>query len=159
MKEIIQHPVYGEIIYNESSWSGKRSLTVNGINAQPISKKEYMVNGKRAFLKGNYLMGSSLMIEGEVIPLSSKAKWYEIILACLPFLFLIVWGNSASLCAIFPVVGGALGGALGGVGAVVSLFFMKSKKMPLAKILIGIMMTAAIILIAFVLALAILSIV
>ena len=159
MKEIVRHPIYGEIIYNETIWRGKQALTVNGVDAQPVSKNEYMVNGKKVLLKENFLTGSKLLIDGEVIQLSAPAKWYEMILAFIPLLFLVTWGNSASLCAIFPVVGGAIGGALAGLGGVMSLFFMKSKKMPLVKILIGIIVAAATILIAYILALAILSII
>ena len=158
MKNVVQHQTYGEIVYNESFWTGKKELTVNGVAAQPISKKEYSVNGKKAILKGSFLMGSSLHIEGEAIQLSPKISWYEVIFAILPFLFLITWGNSVALCAIFPVVGGAIGGALGGISAVMSLLFMKMQKSPLAKILTGIIATAATILIAFILALMILSI-
>ena len=157
MKEIVQHSIYGEIVYNESFWTGKKALTINGVDAKPISKKEYMVNEKRAILKGSFLKGSTLLIEGETIQLSPKAKWYEIILAIIPFLFLLTWGNSASLCSIFPVVGGAIGGALGGVGAVISLFLMKTQKNPIVKTVVGIIVAVATILIAFVLALAILS--
>lgn len=157
MKIIVQHPTYGEIIYDESFWTGKKKITVGGVDAQPISKKEYMVNEKKALLTGNFLTGNTLNIDGEVIQLSSKIKWYEIVLAIIPFLFLMTWGNVVSLCAIFPVVGGAIGGALGGISAVVSLFFMKNKK-PLVKILIGIIVAAVTILIAYALALALLSI-
>ena len=157
MKEIVQHSIYGEIVYNESFWTGKKALTINGVDAKPISKKEYMVNEKRAILKGSFLTGSTLLIEGETIQLSPKAKWHEIILAIIPFLFLLTWGNSASLCSIFPVVGGAIGGALGGVGAVISLFLMKTQKNPIVKTVVGIIVAVATILIAFVLALAILS--
>ena len=85
MKEIVQHSIYGEIVYNESFWTGKKALTINGVDAKPISKKEYMVNEKRAILKGSFLTGSTLLIEGETIQLSPKAKWYEIILAIIPF--------------------------------------------------------------------------
>ena len=159
MKEIVQHSIYGEIVYNESFWTGKKALTINGVDAKPISKKEYMVNEKRAILKGSFLTGSTLLIEGETIQLSPKAKWYEIILAIIPFLFLLAWGNSASLCSIFPVVGGAIGGALGGVGAVISLFLMKTQKNPIVKTVVGIIVAVATILIAFVLALALLSII
>ncbi|MBE6595201.1 MAG: hypothetical protein E7644_05330 [Ruminococcaceae bacterium] len=157
MKEIVQHSIYGEIVYNESFWTGKKALTINGVDAKPISKKEYMVNEKRAILKGSFLTGSTLLIEGETIQLSPKAKWNEIILAIIPFLFLLTWGNSPSLCSIFPVVGGAIGGALGGVGAVISLFLMKTQKNPIVKTVVGIIVAVATILIAFVLALAILS--
>ena len=157
MKEVVQHPVYGEIIYNESFWTGKKALTVNGVDAQSVSKKEYIVNEKKALLKGNFFTGCSLHIEGETIQLLPKTKWYEIIFAVIPFLFLMIWGNSVSLCAIFPVVGGALGGALGGIGAVISLFFMKKQKAPLAKVFIGIAITAVTVLVAFVIAFAIIE--
>lgn len=152
MKELIQYPVYGEIVYNESFFTGKKTVTVNGVDAQPLSKKEYMINEKKALLKGNFFMGISLDIEGEIVQLSPKTKWYEIVFTILPFLFLMTWGNSASLCALFPVVGGALGGALGSVGAVISLFLMKTQKAPLAKVLIGTVVTAATIFVAFILA-------
>lgn len=157
MKEFVQHPIYGEIVYNESFWTGKKTLTVNGVLAQPISKKEYMVNGKKALLKGNYFTGINLYIEGEPVQLSPKSKWYEIFFAIVPLVFLLTWGNSASLCAIFPVVGGAIGGALGGIGAVISLFFMKKQKTPLAKVLMGIVVAAATIFAAFLLAIAIIQ--
>ena len=158
MKEIVQHPLYGEIIYNENAWTGKKVLTVNGVEVSAVSKNEYTINDKKAILKGSFLTGSTLQIDDETIQLSPKVKWYEVVFAMIPFLFLMIWGNSVSLCAIFPVVGGAIGGALGGLGAVLSLLFMKSKKARLAKILIGIIATAATILIAFLLAHAILSI-
>ena len=157
MKECIHHPIYGKIVYKEGFWAGKKALSINGIDAQPISKNEYMVNGKKLLLKGNFFKGISLYIEGEHIQLLPKPKWYEIVFAFLPFLFLLTWGNSTYLCSIFPVVGGAIGGALGGIGAVISLFFMKTQKAPLAKVLIGIVVAAITIFIAFILALAILQ--
>lgn len=154
MKELVQHFVYGEIVYNESLWTGKKTLTVNGVDAQPISKEEYMINGKKALLKGNYLTGISLYIEGETVQLSQKTKWYEMVFAIFPFLFLMTWGNSAALCSIFPVVGGALGGALGGFAMVPSLLLMKKQKHPLAKALIGISVVAVVAFVAFILAIA-----
>ena len=158
MKEIVQHPLYGEIIYNENAWTGKKVLTVNGVEVSAVSKNEYTINDKKAILKGSFLTGSTLQIDDETIQLSPKVKWYEVVFAMIPFLFLMIWGNSVSLCAIFPVVGGAIGGALGGLASVLSLLFMKSKKALLAKILIGVIATAATILIAFLVAHAILSI-
>ena len=152
MKEVIQHPVYGEIIYNESFWTGKKELMVNGVRAQRISKKEYVINEKKLILKGNYITGVSLSVEGENIQLLPKSKWYEVVLAFLPFLFLITWGNDATLCAIFPVIGGGLGGALGGIAIIVSLYFMKKQRSLLIKFLIGIAVLIATIFIAFILA-------
>ena len=51
MKEIVQHPLYGEIIYNENAWTGKKVLTVNGVDVSPVSKNEYTVNDKKRFSK------------------------------------------------------------------------------------------------------------
>lgn len=157
MREVIQHPVYGEIIYDESIWTGKKTLTVNGVNATKISKKEFALNEKRFTLKGSYISGVSLCVDDEAIELSPKTTWYEIALAIIPFLFLIIWGNSVALCAIFPVIGGAIGGALGGVAIVVSLFFMKKQKSPILKVLIGAAVIAATIFVAYIIALGILQ--
>lgn len=157
MKQIIQHPTYGEIVYTESFWTGKKSLTVNGVEAQPVSKKEFSIDSKKAFLKGNYLSGVTLWIDVEEIELFPKAKWYEFVLALLPLIFLLTWGNSPTLCAIFPVVGGAIGGALGGLFAIVSISVMKKAQSPVYKVGIGLGICVATVLIAYLLALAILS--
>lgn len=152
MKEFIQHSIYGEIVYNESFWTGKKTLTVNGINSKRISKKEYMINEKTAILKGNYYTGVFLYIDDERIELSPKPTWYEMILSLLSLFFLLTWGNSPTLCAIFPVVGGAIGGLLGGVGLISSSFFMRKQKKPIIKIIIGIVSTFLTVFIAFLLA-------
>lgn len=156
MREIFQHPTYGGIVYEESYWTGKKKLTVNGVPAQPVSRKKFMINGNPALLKGNYLTGVSLNVEGETIQLSPKTTWYEIILAIIPLLFLLTWGSSPTLCSIFPVVGGAIGGLLGGVAIVISSLFMKTQKSPPVKVLIGLAVVVVTILIAFLLALVIL---
>ena len=153
MKEYIQHPIYGEIVYNESFWTGKKALTINGVDAQPVSKKEFTAEGKRLVITGSSLMGLKLQIDNDVVEISSKPKWYEIALAFLPLIFLLTWGNSTALCSVFPVVGGAIGGALGGIGSITSLLLMKKAKSLLTKTLIGIGAFAVTVLIAFVLAL------
>jgi len=152
MKETVQHPVYGQIVYEEGFWLGKKTLTVNGVCAQAVSKNKFMVDGKEAILTGNFLSGVSMSIEGENIQLTPKAKWYETALAVIPIVFLLTWGNSPDLCAIFPVVGGALGGLLGAVGGILSMVFMKRQKNPLVKLLVGIGAAAATIFAAYLLA-------
>ena len=157
MKESVIHPEHGAIVYDENIFSGKVNLFINGVYARPFSKKEFLFEEKKVVIKGSFLTGVTLVIGGESIEISPKPKWYEILLAILPFAFLLVWGNDTELCAIFPVVGGAIGGGLGGLGMSVSLFLMKKTKSPLYKALIGLGCFAAIILIAFVLAIIILS--
>ena len=136
MTVLTQHQSYGEIIYKESFWTGKKSLTINGVEAQPVSKKEFVLEEKRIIIKGNYLTGIVLHLDGDIVRVSEQTKWYEFILSIIPFIFLLTWGNNATLCSIFPVVGGALGGAIGGIGLVTSLFLMKKTKAPIAKVLI-----------------------
>lgn len=157
MKELVQHQVYGDIVYEESFWTGKKTLTVNGVDAQPVSKKEFMIDGKKAIIKGSYLTGIDLCVEGDTIEMSPKPKWYEVVIAILPLIFLLTWGNSVALCSIFPVVGGAIGGALGAIGAMMSLLLMKKSKSLMSKLLIGICACAVTILIAYALALALLA--
>ena len=108
MKEIVQHPIYGQIVYNESFWTGKKTLTINGVCAQPVSKKEFTVEGKKVVIIGSSLMGLKLQIDNDIIEVFPKPKWYEIVFAVLPLIFLLTWGNSIALCSIFPVVGGKM---------------------------------------------------
>ena len=137
MKEIINHPTYGQILYDESIWTGKRKITVNGISATPISKKEFLINGKRAVIKGSYYTGIKMYIDSDIIELSPTPKWYELVLALIPIMFSITWGNSVTLCSIFPVLGGGIGGVLSALCSLTYLLFMIKEKNPLKKILIG----------------------
>ena len=159
MREFVKDPVYGKIIYDENFWTGNKVITINGVQANKISKKVYTIDGKKFTIKGNYITGISLYIDGKNITISRKTAWYEMLLAMLPFLFLMSWGNSSALCNIFPVVGGALGGLLGGIAIVISLMFIKKQKSLLYKILIGIAVFAVTIFIAFITALALLQII
>ena len=159
MREVVQHSLYGEIVYEENVWTGKKTLTINGVPAKQISKKEFAVDDKKALLNGNIYMGVTVKIEGEDIQLLAKPTWYEILFAVIPFAFLMIWGNSPTLCAIFPVIGGAIGGALGGIGGVISLLLMKKQKSPLAKALIGVAAIAVTVFVAFIVASALVSMV
>lgn len=132
MKNVINHEKYGEIVYNESVWTGKKRLFVNGAELARRSKNTYVydVDGvtHTAVITGNFLMGATLLIGGEKIQIVPKIKWYEIALGVIMFAFFLVWGNVPTLCAMFPLVGGAIGGfvsALFGIGAIVTMKFLK----------------------------------
>ncbi len=152
MKMTVNHPTYGEIVYAEGFWLGKKTLTVNGVEAAAVSKREFIINGKHATLKGSFFSGASLCIDGESIEVCPKLKWYEISLVVALFGILFVWSNVPALCAIFPVVGGAIGGGLCGALGASTLCFMKSVRNPLYKILIGFGMFALTTLILFAIA-------
>ena len=158
MKEVVKNDKYGEIVYEESFWTGKKSLSINGLALEPINKKEYMFGDKKATLKGNYITGVSVNIEDDTINITKKTAWYEIILGVLPLLFVLIWGNSRYLITLFPIVSGAIGGAVAGICGFLSLYFMKKVKLARFKILIGIGFFALTILINFIIAYLILHI-
>ena len=137
MQETIMHSVFGEIVYNENAVTGKKTITVNGEAAIALSRKEFLVDGKKATLKGSFITGVELYIDDEKIVLLPKPRWYESLLSVLPFVFILIWGNNVYLCSIFPVLGGALGGALGALGSMLSLVLMKKADLALNKVLIG----------------------
>ena len=145
MKEIIQHPTYGEIVYEESFWTGKRSLIIGGAPAEKRTTTEYVFGDDKTLvsIKGNYLYGISLVIKGETIEITPKPRWYEIAVAAIPVVLAIVWGNSPVLCAILPMMGGALGGGLGALFGLTALMQMKKQPKLLNKLLIGLGIVAA----------------
>lgn len=130
MKKTIMHQTYGEIVYEEGIWSGKKTITINGTALQKAKKNVYMLADEenvQVTLRGSVLTGASLNIRGEEICVFAKPAWYDWLLSFLPLALIMIWGNSISLCSIIPVVGGAIGGALGGVGLVVTMFLIREK--------------------------------
>lgn len=132
MKDVIVHPQYGEIVYEESFWTGKKNLYVGGVPLSKLSKNSYIYKTQQQSLtvelKGNIFSGVKVIIEGEIIQVSPPPAWYAYVFAIVSFLIPLVWGNSAALCAIIPLLGGALGGALGGVMAVLTVVLSKQIK-------------------------------
>jgi hypothetical protein len=136
MKAIINHETYEQIVYDESAWTGKKTLMVNGKYLTKIDKKTFFYsNGQERqyfVLGGNFLKGAFVTVGKDKIQLTPPVKWYEMLLPILVFITLLVWGSSPSLVLIFPLVGGALGGLIDGIGVVLSVLAMKSiKNVPL----------------------------
>lgn len=130
MKLTVQHPQFEQIDYEENIWSGKKHLFVNGARLASIDKTTFILNGeekKFCYLKGSIATGIRLTIDQEVIELAPKTKWYEWVCTVALVCFVIVWGNSPALCAIVPIVGGAIGGAISGAMAMLNLMLMKKQ--------------------------------
>lgn len=126
MKRIIQHENLGEIIYEENAFTGNKTLYVGGVPLEKVSKKEFRLqDGSIATVNGGYIQGASLFINGETIELMPKIKWYEIVLCVLPFVLIMIWGNSTALVNIVPVVGGAIGGAVSAVVCFLEFLLVK----------------------------------
>ena len=145
MTSKINDEIFNEILYEESFWTGKKRITINGTVLEKANKKEYLLKteeGVKYFtLGGNFLSGAQLFYNERKIQLTPPAKWYEILLSVITFVIVFAWSLSPNLVAIFPVVGGAIGGAIMGACVVVNLLLMKMVKNPLFKILIWLGMT------------------
>lgn len=132
---------YGDISYEESFWTGKKIVKVNGVSLKKVNKTTFKsVSDEKTItvkIKGSFVQGATLQIEDEQFEIAPKTLWYEYILFILPFMLTIVWGNSPELCSIIPVVGGAIGGAVSASFSLSSLVLMKNQKNPLLKVAIG----------------------
>lgn len=161
MKITIQHTTYGEIIYEESIWTGKKELTVNGVKAQKTSKKTFIVDGKNAIINGSLYTGMTLVIDIIPIEIVPKPKWYELVLSILPISFWLTWGNHPVLYSNVPVVGGAIigaiCGALGGLAIAISLPAMINSKTVVKKIIVGVAVFVITTLVAYVLEIALIG--
>ena len=156
MTSAVKHPLYGDITYNENFWSGKKTISINGVSLVKQKKNNYLYEKGfekiQVTLKGNFFVGVKLEINGEAIELIKAPEWYEFVCSIFIAVFVITWGNSAYLCSIVPVVGGAIGGAVAGVMAVSNVIIMKSIKSILAKIFAWLGMLIASLFVCFVLA-------
>lgn len=159
METVDMHPSYGKITYTESFWTGKKSLFIADKEALKLSRKSFRTeDGAYMEVKGNFMTGAVLHAGGEAIRLTPAVKWYEIVLSVLPFLLVMVWGNTPALFAIVPIVGGAIGGAIGGIFFVVNLYSLRAVHKVWLKVVISVGMLALCFVICFLVAVLILQI-
>ena len=151
MKFKLQHAVYGVIDYEENFWTGKKEIFVNGTKLEKRDKTTFWMNmGAEEIVirvQGGFLTGVSLLIGGEVLPVTPKSKWYELVCSAAIFVLILIWGNNPALCSILPIVGGAIGGAISGLAACVNLLAMRSAKSAVTKLFVWIGITAATVLV------------
>lgn len=158
MKNIIQNEKLGEIIYEESFWTGKKNISIAGKPLTKVDKKTFKTeDGKTATLTGNFLYGCKMALEGETIELSRPIKWYEYVLSLLPFILVMIWGNVVALCEIVPIVGGAVGGLISAIFCCINLYVIKKFNQWWLKIIISIISLGLTFLICYLIAIAILS--
>ncbi len=156
MTSAVNHASYGQIVYNENIWTGKKDIVINGVKLVQTKKNTFVYqNGETktdVVIQGNFMSGAKLVIGEETIVVGKAPTWYEVACSIAIFAVILVWGNSAYLCSIFPVIGGAIGGGVSGLMAVLNLQAMKSAKTIAAKLGIWIGMLIATIVICFLLA-------
>lgn len=160
MKYIAEDQTVGKIEYNESFWTGKKSLSINDVPLTKVEKNVFAYeSGERVTLSGNSMSGVKLEDKGMTVQIVPSVKWYEIVLSILPFLLIVIWGNSAYLRQIVPVVGGAIGGGVSAVLSGVNLFVVKNIKKVWLKILVSVGILAATFLVCYLLALLVLAVI
>lgn len=154
MKYSVKYNALGTVDYDESIWTGRKKIFVNGKELKKTAKNTYEYVGEDGtivpvYLSGNMLTGAKLTYKNECVRLTPSTKWYEFVLAIFMVVFICVWGNNAYLVSIIPMVGGAIGGAIAGVCAVVFLIADKSVKKVGFKLLIFLACFAVEVLLAF----------
>ncbi len=142
----------GNLTYTESFWTGKKTITVDGVKAQRLNKKTYKLGERTISLNGNYLKGLKLGIDGEEHVVYEKTAAYEYILAALPFIIMMIWGNIPALLNIFPIISGAIGGAITGLIGVSQIVMFRNIKSPGMKVFASLVVLALTMLLLFVLA-------
>lgn len=112
-------------LYEENFWTGKKSLTANGVLLPKIGKKQFSVtkeDGTVSYItvKGSFLSGISLLTsEGEVVLV--KNKWYDWVFIFLPLVGIVV---GVAGCG---AIGGGLSAFFGLLGAFVNATLLRSK--------------------------------
>ncbi|MBE5731988.1 MAG: hypothetical protein E7353_03035 [Clostridiales bacterium] len=124
---------YGEIVYEENFWTGKRKITINGKTAEKLSKNVYRHIENdiecKICMTGNFFTGEKLTIldeknpnNSEIIQVVDGYKWYEFVCAIIGFVFVIAWNFvSVDIYVQFPLVGGAIGGGVSAFLAMLGL--------------------------------------
>lgn len=129
-------------LYEENAWTGKRSLTVNGVPLTKTGKRQFSVtkeDGTVSYItvKGSFLSGISLLTsEGEVVLV--KNKWYDWVLIFLPMVGIVV---GVAGCG---AIGGGLSAFFGLLGAFVNATLLRSKLSMPVKILLCIVVFAVV---------------
>ena len=112
-------------LYEENFWTGKKSLTANGVPLTKTGKRQFSVtkeDGTVSYItvKGSFLSGISLLTsEGEVVLV--KNKWYDWVFIFLPLVGIVV---GVAGCG---ALGGGLSAFFGLLGAFVNATLLRAK--------------------------------
>ena len=133
-----EHPELGKIVYQESFWTGRRSILVNGTALTRHNNKQFGNDEIKATVMGNLFSGIVINFSGTFVAMSQKTLPIEYILSFFPVLLIIIWANSPKLYSIIPIIGGAIGGGVSGGCGAVALIYMKLRKNIYGKILVAV---------------------
>lgn len=110
------------VTYEESFWTGKKKIKIDGVLLNQTSKKEFQYEEKTYKLSGNFITGAKLVGEKTIVVVPNLKTW-EYILACLPLIMVFL--------------GGAIGGLFGALFAMTSILVMRNCKNTFVKVLLS----------------------
>ena len=109
-----------ELIYELNFWTGKQSLSYDGVALQKVKRNVLQYNDEMFIIKGNNFTGFYISMFGNSIQIERKLSWYEILLPFLSFLtalVVIIVGSLRGTMQIWEAMlnGGICGGIAGGL--------------------------------------------
>ena len=88
------------IIYEESFWTGKKSIKIDGVELEKAGRNQFLYDGNLYKLKGNFLSGAKLVGNYGTIVLVNSLSVLDWILVFLPFILAIVGGLAGAICGV-----------------------------------------------------------
>jgi len=96
-----------QLEYEESFWTGKKTITYDGVILSKIKHNIYEYSKgevkEQVKIKGNQLIGITLDMFDNEIEILRKLTWYEYLMAIIVFI----------PCILFGLIGGVIGGIFG----------------------------------------------
>ena len=88
------------IVYEESFWTGKKSIKIDGVELEKAGKNKFLYDGNLYTLKGNFLSGAKLVGNYGTIVLVNSLSVLDWILVFLPFILAIIGGLAGAICGV-----------------------------------------------------------
>jgi hypothetical protein len=119
-------------VYDESFWSGKKQLIIDGAEAVLTGKCTFVTaDAEEVEVRGNIFFGYKLCFSNGRVQSLFKNKWYEWLFMCLPFVIsLFAFMYLPVLVMVLGILGGLMGVVLplliGGLGAFFNFFAVRT---------------------------------
>ena len=88
------------IVYEESFWTGKKSIKIDGVELQKAGKNQYLYEENLYKLKGNFLSGAKLVGNYGTIVLVQSLEALDWVLVFLPLVLAFIGGLVGAVCAV-----------------------------------------------------------
>ena len=131
-----------ELCYEEGFWTGKKTITYNGVLLKKIKRNVYEYKDgeitEQFEVKGNQLFGITIKMFGQVVEVARKASALELVLMFMVFV----------PCLLFGAIGGFFGAGLG----VITLTIIRRLDKWWLKLIVGLEFMATALLLSYIFA-------